>query len=187
MIDNPFYTPEFHGEYDVIGIGALDLEEGGRIPDCRLAVATFGELNEARDNAIMNVAMQWVQRDVSGADQSLQGRTIASIRGVSLDGVDSHTISTTMLSPWTIAPLGFAEQCGPAGQVRPRPHPASSQWRERLEVATSRRPTGSPQVCRAVSAVQANYAVIQPSWCRRRQMRSAIKALCRCRDHGRHR
>ena len=53
MIDNPFYTPEFHGEYDVIGIGALDLEEGGNIPDCRLAVATFGELNEARDNAIM--------------------------------------------------------------------------------------------------------------------------------------
>jgi len=53
VIDNPFYTPEFHGEYDVIGIGALDLEEGGNIPDCRLAVATFGELNEARDNAIM--------------------------------------------------------------------------------------------------------------------------------------
>ena len=78
------------------------------------------------------------QRDVSGADQSLQGRTIASIRGVSLDGVDSHTISTTMLSPWTIAPLGFAEQCGPAGQVRPRPHAASSQWREHLEVAASR-------------------------------------------------
>ena len=53
MIENAFYTPEFHGEYDVISIGALDLEEGGRIADCRLAVATFGELNEARDNAIL--------------------------------------------------------------------------------------------------------------------------------------
>ncbi|MCE3554116.1 alpha/beta fold hydrolase [Pseudonocardia sp. RS11V-5] len=53
MIDNPFYSPEFHGDYDLISVGRLDLEEGGSIPDCRLAVATFGELNEARDNAIL--------------------------------------------------------------------------------------------------------------------------------------
>jgi len=53
MIENPFYSHEYHGEYDVISIGSLDLEEGGQIPDCRLAVATFGELNEAKDNAIL--------------------------------------------------------------------------------------------------------------------------------------
>jgi homoserine O-acetyltransferase len=53
VISNPYYSHEFHGDYDVISIGALDLEEGGRIPDCQLAVATFGELNEARDNAIL--------------------------------------------------------------------------------------------------------------------------------------
>lgn len=53
MIENPFYSPEFHGDYDLVGIGRLDLEEGGSIPDCQLAVATFGELNEARDNAIL--------------------------------------------------------------------------------------------------------------------------------------
>ena len=53
MIDNPFYSHEFHGEYDLISIGQLDLEEGGSIPDCQLAVATFGELNEAKDNAIL--------------------------------------------------------------------------------------------------------------------------------------
>jgi homoserine O-acetyltransferase/O-succinyltransferase len=53
MIENPFYSHEFHGEYDLISIGRLDLEEGGSIPDCRLAVTTFGELNEARDNAIL--------------------------------------------------------------------------------------------------------------------------------------
>ena len=28
-IDNPFYSHEHHGEYDVISIGRLDLEEGG--------------------------------------------------------------------------------------------------------------------------------------------------------------
>ena len=53
MIENGFYTSEFHGEYDVVSIGRLDLEEGGSIPDCRLAVTTWGELNEARDNAIL--------------------------------------------------------------------------------------------------------------------------------------
>jgi homoserine O-acetyltransferase len=52
-IENPFYTPEFHGEYELISVGRLDLEEGGSIPDCRLAVATFGTLNDARDNAIL--------------------------------------------------------------------------------------------------------------------------------------
>jgi homoserine O-acetyltransferase len=53
MIDNPFYSHEFHGDYDLISIGRLDLEEGGSIADCRLAVATFGTLNEAKDNAIL--------------------------------------------------------------------------------------------------------------------------------------
>jgi len=53
VIDNPFYSHELHGEYDLISIGTLDLEEGGSIPDCQLAVATFGELNDAKDNAIL--------------------------------------------------------------------------------------------------------------------------------------
>jgi homoserine acetyltransferase len=53
MIGNPFYTHEFHGDYDLKSIGRLDLEDGGSIPDCQLAVATWGELNEARDNAIL--------------------------------------------------------------------------------------------------------------------------------------
>jgi len=52
-ISNPFYSHEFHGDYELISIGALDLEEGGRIPDCVLAVATFGELSPSRDNAIL--------------------------------------------------------------------------------------------------------------------------------------
>jgi homoserine O-acetyltransferase len=53
MIDNPYYSHEFHGDYELIGIGRLDLEEGGTIDDCQLAVATFGELNAAKDNAIL--------------------------------------------------------------------------------------------------------------------------------------
>ena len=53
MIENSYYTSEFHGDYDIVSIGRLDLEEGGSIPDCLLAVTTWGELNEARDNAIL--------------------------------------------------------------------------------------------------------------------------------------
>ncbi|MDN5855509.1 MAG: alpha/beta fold hydrolase [Actinomycetia bacterium] len=53
MIENPFYTSEFHGDYEFASIGRLDLEDGGTIPDCRLAYTTWGELNEARDNAVL--------------------------------------------------------------------------------------------------------------------------------------
>lgn len=53
MLDNPHYSRASQGDYQQIGIGRLDLEDGGTIPDCQLAVATFGELNAARDNAIL--------------------------------------------------------------------------------------------------------------------------------------
>lgn len=52
-LDNPFYTPEVQGAYELHSLGRFELEEGGVIPDLQLAVATFGTLNEARDNAIL--------------------------------------------------------------------------------------------------------------------------------------
>ncbi|APE11500.1 hypothetical protein BO226_21720 [Rhodococcus sp. 2G] len=55
MIDNPYYTHDFHGDYDLIGIGALDLEEGGSIPDCRLAVA-LGSRRAIRPREVGEVA-----------------------------------------------------------------------------------------------------------------------------------
>lgn len=53
MIDNTFYTVETQGSYELIDIGTLILEEGGVIENCTLAVATYGELNAAKDNAIL--------------------------------------------------------------------------------------------------------------------------------------
>jgi homoserine O-acetyltransferase len=53
MIQNDYYSQDVHGPYQLISIGALELEEGGTIPDCRLAVATHGTLNARRDNAIL--------------------------------------------------------------------------------------------------------------------------------------
>lgn len=53
MYHNDFYTPEVQGDYELIDIGELRLERGGVIPQCELAVATRGELNPAKDNAIL--------------------------------------------------------------------------------------------------------------------------------------
>jgi len=53
MSTNPYYGQEGHGPYETISIGNLELEEGGHIPDCQLAVATHGTLNAAKDNAIL--------------------------------------------------------------------------------------------------------------------------------------
>lgn len=53
MISHPYYHAEGHGPYELIDIGRLDLEEGGTLLNCRLAVATHGQLNAARDNAIL--------------------------------------------------------------------------------------------------------------------------------------
>ncbi len=53
MIDNSFYTQENHGPYELITIGDLPLEEGGTLRECTLAVATFGQLNADKSNAIL--------------------------------------------------------------------------------------------------------------------------------------
>lgn len=53
MIANDYYSQDLHGPYELHNIGNLELEEGGTIRDCNLAYATFGELNAAKDNAIL--------------------------------------------------------------------------------------------------------------------------------------
>lgn len=53
MIDNPYYWKDVHQDFELVSIGRLDLEEGGVIPDCQLAVRTWGTLNAAKDNAIL--------------------------------------------------------------------------------------------------------------------------------------
>jgi homoserine O-acetyltransferase len=53
MIDNNYYSQDVHGPYELHDIGNLDLEEGDTIRACKLAYATFGKLNAAKDNAIL--------------------------------------------------------------------------------------------------------------------------------------
>ena len=53
MIEVPFYCQAVHGPYESAAIGDLALDNGGMLLDCTLAYASFGTLNEARDNAIL--------------------------------------------------------------------------------------------------------------------------------------
>lgn len=53
MIENAYYTPDVHGPYELVDVGDLELEEGGVIPGLQLAHTTRGELNAAKDNAIL--------------------------------------------------------------------------------------------------------------------------------------
>lgn len=48
-----YYSQENHGPFKLYSIGTLELEEGGRLEGCELAVTTFGTLNPKKDNAIL--------------------------------------------------------------------------------------------------------------------------------------
>jgi homoserine O-acetyltransferase/O-succinyltransferase len=53
MITNSYYSQEGHGPHELHEIGDLDLEDGGTIRGCKLAIAVHGKLNAAKDNAIL--------------------------------------------------------------------------------------------------------------------------------------
>lgn len=53
MIDNPYYSQQVHGPYEIHELGDFVLEAGGTIRACKLAYSTFGKLNAAKDNAIL--------------------------------------------------------------------------------------------------------------------------------------
>ena len=66
MLDNEFYSEKNHQPYASYQLGDFELERGGVLPDCKLAYATLGELNKAKDNAILFPVM------FSGTSGSLQ-------------------------------------------------------------------------------------------------------------------
>jgi len=52
-MEHPFYNQVLHGPYETFPLGDWQLDDGGLLPDCSLAYATFGTLSAARDNAIL--------------------------------------------------------------------------------------------------------------------------------------
>lgn len=52
-VDNPYYSHDVHGPYELADIGDLVLEEGPTLRGVQLAYQTLGTLNEAKDNAVL--------------------------------------------------------------------------------------------------------------------------------------
>lgn len=53
MTSHAYYNQQNHGPYELIDIGELALLSGETLPHCQLAVATFGQLDAAKSNAIL--------------------------------------------------------------------------------------------------------------------------------------
>jgi len=52
-VTHTYYSQEAHGPFETFNLGDFDLEDGSRIRNLTLAYATFGKLNERKDNAIL--------------------------------------------------------------------------------------------------------------------------------------
>lgn len=52
-VDNPYYSAAVHGDHALGEIGDLVLEDGATLRGCQLAYQTLGELNAAKDNAVL--------------------------------------------------------------------------------------------------------------------------------------
>lgn len=48
-----YYGQDGHGPYELVDIGTLELEDGGAIANCELAVAMHGRISAAKDNVIL--------------------------------------------------------------------------------------------------------------------------------------
>jgi homoserine O-acetyltransferase len=53
MVDIDYYSEEIHGKHEYFELGNFELEMGVTLPNARLAYKTQGQLNQAKDNAIL--------------------------------------------------------------------------------------------------------------------------------------
>ena len=53
MIENPFYSREMQGEFELFELGNLLLESGQTLRGAKLAYRTIGTLNAEKTNAIL--------------------------------------------------------------------------------------------------------------------------------------
>lgn len=76
MMNNPFYTSANHGEFEYLELGDFALDGGGVIRDAKLAYATTGRLNAARDNAIL------IPHMYSGSSQHMRSIFVGPERAI---------------------------------------------------------------------------------------------------------
>ena len=58
-IDNPYYSGDVHGAFELAELGDLALEDGATLRGCQLAYQTLGALNAAKDNAALSAPSVW--------------------------------------------------------------------------------------------------------------------------------
>ena len=83
MIDNPFYTQDAQGTYELFDLGDFVLEEGPTLRGAQLAHRTYGELSEAKDNAILGRRPRRCARAHPGEDvrdADLRGHVLPAAR-----------------------------------------------------------------------------------------------------------
>jgi homoserine O-acetyltransferase len=52
-IENEYYSQEVHGPFEYFRMEGFELEAGETLRNCGIAYTTFGELNDAGDNAVL--------------------------------------------------------------------------------------------------------------------------------------
>jgi hypothetical protein len=53
LAENPYYSRDVHGPYEIFELGDFALESAITLPGAKLAYRTFGALSPAKDNAIL--------------------------------------------------------------------------------------------------------------------------------------
>ena len=53
MLNNPYYSQELHGPFEIYVAGSFEFEDGGHLPELKLAYAVHGKLNRNKDNAVL--------------------------------------------------------------------------------------------------------------------------------------
>jgi len=53
MVHSDYYTEAIHGKHEYLDLGRFEFEMGASLPNARLAYKTHGQLNAAKDNAIL--------------------------------------------------------------------------------------------------------------------------------------
>ncbi|MGE0485625.1 MAG: alpha/beta fold hydrolase [Gammaproteobacteria bacterium] len=53
MYDNPYYSQALHGPYEIYDAGSFEFDDGGRLPDLKIAYAVHGKPNAKKDNIVL--------------------------------------------------------------------------------------------------------------------------------------
>jgi len=113
VVENEFYSQAVHGPYETFNIGDLVLEDGGKLRQCELAYASFGTLNEAKDNAILvptwfSGTSKIIEQTYIGPGRALNPRKYFI---VVINQIGSGLSTSPHNTPWPLGMAYFPKVC----------------------------------------------------------------------------